>query len=267
MDNEYNIINNKTKLLLVELLLEQNETKNQKELYEYIIQLEKNYLIKIFISLNNKKNEDLDLSYYYLLKELMIKASEIFVQVSEKYKWELISLLQILSNCIQDICEVYQIIFEKINSDNPFDKISYLHNSFIFRCFYFIIEKLIANKKLLNEKENISAICKTLLSLDKISQNIKESDYYDMNNIIEITNYSLNINDNNYGYSYSFNRMSINIKIKSKIDIIIKSNSNFAEILLNVPSYQSQQEGLLISNEVQKARLDKFGNEYIYIMT
>ena len=95
LDNEYNIINNKTKLLLVELLLEQNETKNQKELYEYIIQLEKNYLIKIFISLNNKKNEDLDLSYYYLLKELMIKASEIFVQVSEKYKWELISLIKI----------------------------------------------------------------------------------------------------------------------------------------------------------------------------
>jgi len=95
LDNEYNIINNKTKLLLVELLLEQNETKNQKELYEYITQLEKNYLIKIFISLNNKKNEDLDLSYYYLLKELMIKASEIFVQVSEKYKWELISLIKI----------------------------------------------------------------------------------------------------------------------------------------------------------------------------
>jgi hypothetical protein len=125
------------------------------------------------MSLNKKIKENLDLSYYYFFKDLMMKASEIFVQASENYKYELISLIQILSNCIQEICDVYQIIFEKINSDNPFEKISYLYNSFIFRCFYFIIEKFIANKKLLNEKENISAIYKTLLSLDKISQNIK----------------------------------------------------------------------------------------------
>ena len=35
------MINNKTYLLLIELLLEQIETKKKKELYSYIIQLEK----------------------------------------------------------------------------------------------------------------------------------------------------------------------------------------------------------------------------------
>ena len=111
LDNKYNIINNKTKLLLVELLLEQNETKNQIEFYEFIIQLEKNYLINIFINLNQNKKEELNLSYYYLFKELMIKASEIFNQVSEKHEIELISLIQILSNCIQEIYKLYQKIF------------------------------------------------------------------------------------------------------------------------------------------------------------
>ncbi len=96
-------------LSLIELLLEQNETKSQKELYDYIIHFEKLYLVNIFKSLNKEKGDDLDLSYYYFFKEIMIKASEIFVQVSEKYQSELISLIQILSNCIQEICEDYKI--------------------------------------------------------------------------------------------------------------------------------------------------------------
>ena len=250
--DEYKIISNKTKLLLVELLLEQNQTNIRRELFDYIIEFEKKYLINIFICINNEKRDDLDLSFYYFFKELMIKASEIFVQVSEKYKHELISLIQILSNCIQEICDNYQKIFEKINSDNLFYKIPYMHNSFIFRCFYFLIELLIANKQLLNEKENFAAIYKVLLSLDKISQNIKESDFYDMNNIIEITKYSLNMNERNYDYDYS-SYMNINIKMKKKIDIIIKSNCSFenlGRINLNESYYQSQG--------------DKFGNEYIY---
>ena len=65
-DNNYNEINFKSKLLLIELLLEQKKTQKEKELYDIIIQFEKNYLLNTF------KKEDInsfDLSYYSSLKK------------------------------------------------------------------------------------------------------------------------------------------------------------------------------------------------------
>ena len=60
----------KTKILLFELLLKQNKMKNQIVLYEYIIQIEKNYLLDIF------KIENFCMSNFDSYKRLMISASE-----------------------------------------------------------------------------------------------------------------------------------------------------------------------------------------------
>ena len=70
LDNNYKNISSKTKILIINLLLEQTKTQNQKELYDLILQLEKNYLINIF------KNGVIEGNYYSLIKNCMINASE-----------------------------------------------------------------------------------------------------------------------------------------------------------------------------------------------
>ena len=79
-----NLYKNKTKLLLIELLLEQYGTQKQKELYENIIEFEKNSIINIIKNEILLEKKDICYnSYYNKLKELMIKASEIIFKINE----------------------------------------------------------------------------------------------------------------------------------------------------------------------------------------
>ena len=84
-EESYNDISYKTKLLLIELLLEQKKTQKEKELFELIIQTEKNYLMNIFINYN-KNNELLELKNYSLMKYIIIKSSEVLFKVNESLK-------------------------------------------------------------------------------------------------------------------------------------------------------------------------------------
>ena len=184
LDN--NNIKYKSKILLIELLLKQNKTKKQKELYQYIIQIEKNYLIDIFTTNNSKeKYNSFYINNYYLLHKIMIEASEILYSQKENIEDELKSLLSTLSTNIELIIESYQKALESNN--NIFGNFSFLYNSFIFRCFHFIIECLFANKIFLNDKQSIIMIYKILLMLDKI--NLNYNDCFDKDNIIEVNNY------------------------------------------------------------------------------
>ena len=220
-------IKNKTKFLLIELLLEQAKTQKQKELYEIIIKLEKECLLNLI------KNELLDekrcvtiCSYYNSLKQITIKASELIFKISSIFKDELISFILPLSEAIQIICEQYQQLLTKNKKENKFKEFSFLYNSFIFRTFYFIIEYLIANKIFLKEKENLLAIYKTILILDKITLNNAQNEYKDMNNIIEIRNYKLyNTNDNREYSSYYYDDFYVPIQIKEdNMDIVIETS-------------------------------------------
>ena len=77
-------VKNKIKLLLIELLLEQYGTQKQKELYENIIEFEKNSIINIIKNEILLEKKDICYnSYYNKLKELMIKASEIIFKINE----------------------------------------------------------------------------------------------------------------------------------------------------------------------------------------
>ena len=223
-----NNINLKSKLLLMEFLFKQNKMKKTKELYEYIIQLEKDYLLDIF------KNESFNLSCYNIFKKLMINASETFYkEIKNIQNLNIISLISFLLENIQILMEFYN---KKINNIRKnLEEISFLYNSFNFRSFFFLIEYLMANKIILRNKEYIIQMYKTLLIIDK--NRFDYNDLLDKNNIIEITNYSL-LNDDRENTEIINNIMKdsikINIKLKEKKDIIIKtsllSNKDFQEI-------------------------------------
>ena len=83
--------------------------KNPKELYEYIISLEKNYLI------DTLNNENFDLSKYHYCKKLMINASESFFKNVKIIQNDLISLIPCLLDNIHILFELFQ---KKINKEN-----------------------------------------------------------------------------------------------------------------------------------------------------
>ena len=202
-EESYNDISYKTKLLLIELLLEQKKTQKEKELYEIIIQIEKNYLMNIFK--NYKKNNELELKNYSLMKYIIIKSSEVLFKVNESLKNELINLILVLSNNIQEILELYKNSLNCKNKNNKItlDKFSLIYNSFIFRAFYLIILHLLSTKALLKDKKNIFEIYKIIIILDKFNIN---TDFYDMNNKIEIKN--ILIGNDNYNFDYFYFKSS-----------------------------------------------------------
>ena len=238
LEKEYNNIKIKSKLLLIELLLKQNGMKNPKELYEYIINLEKNYLIDIL------KGENFDLSYYYSLKKLMINASESFFKNVKIIQNDLISLIPCLLDNIHILFELYQ---KKVNKEESLlEKYYFLYNSFIFRSFFFLIEYLIANKIILRKKEYLISLYKMILMFDK--NNINSTLYLDMNNMVEITNYSFSNDEpqRNTNYDYMRNRYKILMKYKQNKDIIFKTN------LLNIKDFKELYHSIKISIKTGK---------------
>ena len=216
--NKNNIpdINISSKLLLIELIIKQNTLKNSKELYEFIILLEFNYLKDIL------KNESFDLSNYNLIKQFMINISESLLKNSKIIYNDIISLIPCLLENIQILFELYQ---KKVNDKCKYlEEYSFIYNSFIFRVLYFIIEYLISNKILLRKNEYIIILYKILLLFDK--NNINFNDCFDMNNLIEIKDYTLSNSDyiDNYSYGYNRNSAKIIIKLKTASNIVIRTN-------------------------------------------
>ena len=232
-DNNFKDISKNTKLLLIELLLEQKKTQKEKELYEIIIQEEKNYLLNIFNTQKSKENiNDFDINDYIKTKNLMIKASEILFKLNNNIKSELIYLIPHLSINLQIIYENYKKSLDNKDSSLFLENFSFLYNSFILRSFYFIIESLIASKSFLNDKQKIFEIYKTILFLDK--QNNKNiSDFYDLDNIIEIKNPFFVDNNDIESRSYMERRdlIKIPIKMKEEKNLIIKVNCPINKIM------------------------------------
>ena len=207
LDKELNDINIKSRILLIELILNQNKIKNLKELYEYLIEFEKIFLISAC------KNESLYFNNYHLYKKIMIIASESLYKNVNIIKEGLIDLIPLLLENIQILIETFKIFENKKN--NYIEEISFFYYSFAFRSLFLIIEYLFAKKIFLGKKEYIISFYKALLFLDKI--NINYNDCLDMNNTVEITNYSfLNENRNS-------NFDEIKFEMKESKDIIIKT--------------------------------------------
>ena len=148
-----------------------------------------------------------------------MKASEIlyniYISIDKNKSQELLDLIPDLSENIQEISILYQ---EKSNKLT--DTYNFIYNSFSFRSFYFIIEKIIANKILI-KKEYILKLYKTILVLDKINNNDIYYDLLDMDNVVEIKNSSLK-NISNEGIFKESENLIIPIELKEPKNIIIE---------------------------------------------
>ena len=212
--------------------------------------MKKKNLIYILKNINNGNYNNLNFSYYSSLKRIMNKASEILLKISGHFKNVFLSFIPILADCIEDICEEYQKLLFKKKINENFDKIFYIYNSFIFRTFFIIIEKFMATKDLLREKKIISSIYKVFLVINIISQNLKESDFYDTNNIIEIRKESFK-KDNRY--IYDSESQIIKIDMKESKGIIIQAFGQYKESLTKIK--------LKKNNKIIKY---EFGSEYVF---
>ena len=212
-------INYKFKLLLIQLLLEQKKTQRDLELYKIIINIEKNFLNNIFQKFDDNKFIIEGIQYYYLSKNLMINASEKLFKLYNSKELEhfndLLNIFQILSENILVILELYEKIL--INKNSNLDKFNLINDSFIFRSFYFIIEKIISNKKFIINNNILHNI---LILLDRLNINDICYDFFDMDNLIEIKSPMIINTDN----KNSKNDIQIPIKLKEPKDIVIKTS-------------------------------------------
>ena len=267
-------IQNKTKFLLIELLLQQNKTQKQKELFENIIKFEKNFLINIIKNESLEDQKDIHYSSYYnSLKPIMIEASEILFKLNDIFKDDIISFIPLLSDSIIEICEQYHILLDKnSNKENNYIEYSFLYYSFIFRTFFFIIEKLICNKIFLKEKENILSIYRVILILDKLSKNYFTNEYIDMNNIIEIK-YNPSKNKEIYWFSYTYDidvngsdiifytNFISNKKYNNYISLNIEDNFGFKHFIIkkgNIFLYQKVKHINVIFDNSSTELTDNF---------
>ena len=147
--------NIKTKLLLIELLLGQEKTNNNLNLYKLIIDIEYKYISKILKCNENNQLMEL-LKNYYLFNTTMKKAADAFYKLSyhEKiFNYILSDMFLIISKKINDLIKLYNY---QTNSKHFFITYhSILYNSFIFRSFYFIIQK-ITSSKIIFKNDNIT---------------------------------------------------------------------------------------------------------------
>ena len=214
-------INSTTKFLLIELLLTEHNIQKEHKLYELLINFEKDYLLELINKIKMNKNNNIEVPNYSLYKKIMKKASEILFIYSlceENYN-KLLPLIPILSKNIQEIYTNFQI------NNNTLNNFSFIYNSFNFRLFYFIIQKIISNEQFINQ-DIITELNNTLLFLDENNINENYYNYLDMNNLIEIKNSSLrSINQN----------IEIPIEINNPKNIIIKtsftSNKNISDLI------------------------------------
>ena len=215
LETNYMDINIKSKFLIIELLLQQYDTKNIKELYKCIIHVDQYYLV------NMLKNDSFSISHYSLYTKIMNNASESLYKRANRIKEELIYYTPNLLENVKILVELYKTQIN--NKNNHLEEFSLLYHSFNFRALFFIIEYLIANKIYLRKQEYILQIYRTLLIMDKKELNYNE--IFDMNNIIEITNNSF-LDDNKENiHDYNFKDTLENvIKFKDKTDLIIRTN-------------------------------------------
>ena len=209
----------KTKFLLLDLLLTQPKTQQNTELFNFIFEFDKSFLLYIFASEKDKiiKNKFFS-SNYQLYKNIMNKAlvlmNNYFKNNSMNIK--LFSLTEIIANNIEEICKVFQ---EFINSELFSLPIFFI--SINFTMLYLILQRLISNTSINKNMKIISSLYNLLIIFDKLNINKKIEKCFDLNNLIEIKNYFFENDENSLNKD---NKMANIINFTTKQNIIFKTN-------------------------------------------
>ena len=202
VENEIEKDINRTKILLIELLLEQKSTQKSDNLLSLIIKFDKIYLINTFNSILKESNKEILL--YSLYKHMIDKYFEILFSMHFSEDIKLKNLKQYISLLNQNIKDIFILYTKSVN--NKFIKeYSPIYNSFNFKLFYFIIQTIIS-KKIYIENDIKESIQDILLFLDKYHINDNIYEYLDMNSVHEIKISSLMNIYGNYEISYEDNR-------------------------------------------------------------
>jgi len=214
----------KLQILLLKLLIEQEKTNKDINLYKLIMDIEFNFIEKMFTNIENLKITQF-LKKYYLLNEVMKKAADALNKkiYNDKIFNNYLDIFLIMSKYINEIIELYKNI--KNSKHYYITYLSILHNSFIFRSFLFILQKIIANKIYIKNNEIISSMYKSIILLDKINIHEIGYNFYDLENIIEIkSSLFLSTNINGYQDTDDIYNYEETIKLKKPKNILIKTS-------------------------------------------
>ena len=238
----------KTKLLLLDLLCNQSTTNQNIELFKFIIEFDKNYLLFIF---SNEKNDEIKNKFfssdYYLYKDVMNKT---LVLIDNFFKdirinTELFSLTKNISSNIENIINVY-----KDTMDSTLFSLPLFFISINFVIFYFILQRLIINEFINYNTDVLSSLYNTLITMDKLNINKKLEKSLDLNNIIEIKNSFLE----NEEYIKAINPINFN----SKQNIIFRCN------ITDVINLKNFMEIILIRGNTEERLNLEEANDYVY---
>ena len=213
----------KTKFLLLDLLLTQSKTQQNPELFNFILEIDKNFLLNILTEEKDKnKKMKLLFSNYKIYKIVMNK---VLVLIDNYYKkdlkkngkedLQLFDFTEKITKNIEQICKLYQKVY-----DTEICSVPIFFFSINFSLLYLILQKLIINDSLNKDMKIFSSLYNLLLIFDKlnINKNIEKS--FDLNNVIEIKNSSIE----NEGNSEKKEQIKNIINFNSTQNIIFKNN-------------------------------------------
>ena len=255
--NKNNELIYKTKFLLLDLLFTQTNTQQNTELFNLILEVDKNFLLDI---LDDKKDEDFKMyllsSNYKIYKSIMNKAISLMENYyknqsknSKEINLKLFSLTTKITKNIEQICKLYPKCFDtKLNS------LPIFFYSINFSMLYLILQRLIINDTFNKDMKIISSLYNLLLIFDKlnINKNIEKS--FDLDNIIEIKNSTIEYEGNEKN-----EKITNIINFNSTKNIIFKNN------LTNVLDYNDFMNIKLIRKDKNESQQLDLNEVYDYI--
>ena len=235
VENYINKEFDRTKLLLIELLLEQKSIQINEDLLNILINFDKTYLINAFNAIETNSKEVI--KHYSLYNYIISKSNETILIKYFNDEEKLNRLIKMINPLMANMKEIYQK-YKNLQDNAYISNYSFLYCSFNFRLFYFIIQNIIS-KNIFLDNSMQESIKNMFLFFDENNlkkNNIKE--YLDLNNIYEIKISSLK--DLNDIQEFKFEKYN-NILIKTSYN----SGNDLNEII-NVSLINKKEEKYLL---------------------
>ena len=181
-------LDNKTKLLLLDLLSNQPTIQQNISLFKFILEFDKTYLLYIFA---NEKNKEITNKFYsseyQLYKNIMNKILVLMEnyfknnKINKKVNVELFSLTKSIIENIEIILNIYKDMMDSVIFNLP---IFFVSINFVM--LFFTLQRLILKSEINYNPEILSSLYNVLITMDKLNINKILNRGLDLNNIIEV---------------------------------------------------------------------------------